>query len=382
METSIENDDLALPEGFSADGGSEAKFEYRKLKRADDEIFERLLPAWGSLLGRFGLGVYSKLHYGWKVRDPKNPTKISNRPFLCVEERQGKMVTKECPACNLMKTYQDKKTAIMQAEAEKLSAVRAKATEKGLNEDQLNKGLAKVIEEFKQQKVDVAKWLSDHNADGKVRLHTINKSGKLGVLSLPYGTVKKLIKEKTDIETRDYPASIAKGRKVKVQANGMCGVFFKITRKGNASKDSDSVVVNRIVNDDGSEMVDFHKITADFLLYAEKALPDLVQMMEDTRISSEKIQQLVDHCVACGGSCDPDEVESIMGPRPSNKTASKPAPVKAPEVKVSEPVKAEPVVEVKPDIKSEVKAEPAKEPEKASQNMADASDDEFDDLFK
>lgn len=376
METNTvtEIDELALPEGFSANSGGSNKFEYRKLKPADDVIYERLLPQWGSLRAKGDIGVYSKLHYGWKVRDAANPTKIVNRTFLCIEEKKNGMTTVECPACTLIKSYIAKFESLKVAEAGELAQVRAEAQKRGLNEEQTNKAIGKIIDKYKNQKKDVTDWLKAHNTGGKFRMHTINKTGALGVLALPYGLSKKLKKKIEDVEARDYPASIAKGRKVKVSANGMYGVFFKISRKGQASKESDDVEVNKIVNDDGSEMIDYHKITREFLEMAEKTLPDLVQMAEDTRLTANQIQQLVDHCVACGGSCDPDEVGKIMGPRPSAKPVAKTEPVKA-EVKVVEQPKAEPKVEPKAESK------PAQEPIKASENMADASDEQFDALF-
>lgn len=387
MENQVQlDDDLALPAGFGANSGSGAAFEYRKLAKADSELTERLLPQWGSLLQKGDIGVFSKLHYGWKVRNPSDPTKTVHRTFLCVEERNRGMVTRACPACELIKTYKNKLEELKKQEVDKLALVRAKAAEKGLNENQLNVGLSKVFEEFKALKQPVIDWLKDHNTDSKFRMHTINKAGTLGVLALPYGLSKDLKAEKAAVEKREYPASITKKRGVSVKANGMCGVFFKITRTGMASPKSDKVEVNRITNDDGSEVIDYHKITPEFLEHARQVLPDLVQMAEDSRLPPDKIQKLVDHCIACGGSCDPDTVEEIMGPRPTSK------PVVADPVPAKAEIKPEPKAETKPEpTKTEVKAaEPAKEEPKAepkvetkaSQNMAEASDDEFDDLFK
>lgn len=375
METQVQlEDDLQLPAGFKANTGNGSNFEYRKLPKADGELIERLLPQWGSLSQTNDIGVFSKLHYGWKVRNPSDPTKTMHRTFLCIEEKQNGMIVKACPACELIKTYQAKFEAIKDEEKAKLNTVRTKAAEKNLTEDQLNKALAKVIEEFKQPKQDLADWLKDHNTDRKVRLHTVNKAGVLGVLALPYGTFKLLKKEKAEIEKRDYPASVTKKRGIPVQANGMCGVFFKITRTGRASLDSDKVVVNKILDQEsGTEAVDYHKVTREFLEQAQRTLPDLVKMAEDCRLSGEQIQKLVDHCVACNGSCDPDTVEKIMGPRVASK------PVEAPKV---EPVKAVEVVKAEPAKEPVTPKVEVKEPVKTSQNMADATDDEFDDLFK
>jgi hypothetical protein len=284
------------------------------------------------------------------------------------------MVTRTCPACELIKTYKAKLEEIRTQESAKLATVRAKAAEKGANEAQLNAALGKVIDEFKALKQPINDWLKEHNTDSKFRMHCVNKSGTLGVVALPYGLSKDLKAEKAEVEKREYPTTVTKKRGVLVKANGMCGVFFKITRTGQASPKSDKVAVNRIANnEDGSEVIDYHKITPEFLEHARQVLPDLVQLAEDSRLSPDKIQKLVDHCIAFGGSCDPDTVEQIMGPKPTVKPVA-PAPV-------AERPAYVPVTATLPKAEPAKAAEPAKEEPKGTQNMADASDDEFDDLF-
>jgi hypothetical protein len=356
-------DDLSLPDGFGANSGGNS-FSYRKLKRADDQLIERILPAWGGLLDRNAFGVYRKLHYGWKGANPSDPTKSVHRPFLCVEERRGTMVTKECPACQLRSQYEKRRDAIKAEENDGAEKLRVKAKEKKATDAQLAAALAKNAEKFREELAAVNGWLKDHGVDKKFVMATINKREELGITSIPWGMAGKLKDEIKKIENRKYPASIAKGQDKNIKATDRWGVFFEFNRVGQAKPENDKVDVHMLQAEDGSMNIAFHRVSDELLKKAKTSMPDLVQMVEENRVSFEVVQKLVDHAIECGGSCDPATVDIIMGPR-----SKAPAPTKS-------LVDSKPESKEEPKAKSEVKPEPedpfAEEAEKAPAKGGDA----------
>jgi hypothetical protein len=212
----------------------------------------------------------------------------------------------------------------------------------------------------------------------------MNKTGQIGIGMIPYGLKKKYATVVKETESRLYPASIAKGKEVPVQVNGRVGVYFNFVRAGKASNTSDTVTVNQVpFGDSGAVVTDWHTVSNAVLQQAQDVLPCLVEEQEALRISDDKVDALVKHCVEMGGGCDPDVVDSIMGSRvrSSSPSVTETKPVKDEVVELLEVAmtKPEPVVvpEAKPEPKVEVKAEPSV----AVQNGADMADDQFDNLF-
>ena len=391
MENNL--DELTLPSGFGAPSGSGAKFEYFKLKPENDSMCLRVLPSMKGLLSRRDIGVFKKLHYGWQGRSPNDPGKTSHRPFLCIEEKRSGMLVKECPACKLRNEYLKKFDAIKLAKIAEADKVKAAAKAQGvIDENKIAAAIAKKCEAFDAQLKPVTEWLKTHGVDGKFNFYAVNKTGHLGIALIPYGLKKKFTDVIKQVETRNYPASIAKGREVQVQANGRVGVFFDFVRNGKASSTSDSVSVHTVpFGEDGGVRTDYHTVSNDVLKQATDVLPCLIEEMESLRIADEKVEQLVAHCIEFGGSCDPDVVDSIMGSRKRMDVsqiplANEPAPatIAAPAVVVQAPavVPAPVAVPVVAAESTPVVAVVAPVVTPASvQNLADSTDAQFDALF-
>jgi hypothetical protein len=388
MDTNL--DELSLPSGFGAPSGSGSKFEYFKLKQENDQMCLRILPSMKGLLNRRDIGVFRKLHYGWQGRNPNDPSKVSHRPFLCIEEKRNGMTIKECPACKLRDTYMKQFEALKTSKLAEADRVKAAAKAKNVtDENKISAAIAKGTEAIDQKMKPITEWLKVHGVDGKFTFYAINKAGTLGIAQIPYGLKKKLVDEIKSVESKNYPASIAKGREVPVQANGRVGVYFSFVRNGKASNMSDAVKVNTVpFGDEGGMRIDYHTISNDLLKQAQDVLPCLVEEMENNRISDDKVERLVAHCIEMGGSCDPSVVDEIMGSRIRKVTevplANDPLADFAGEAVNDVPVVAKAVIE---EPKVEKFIEKVVETLKSSVadcvvNGADATDDQFEALFR
>jgi hypothetical protein len=367
-------EDLLLPTGFGSPSGSNRNYETWKLKQKDDEIVIRILPLMKSLLKRDDFGLFWKLHFGWNGRNPKDVTKVQYHPFLCVEEKSYGMITQECPACNYRNSYLKKlETAKIDMENQ-IKAKQELGRSKNIPEDQIAKAVSKLREECLAKIKPLSEWVNNHGADGKFRIPCINKQGQFGIFLAPYGVVKQLKEEIRNLKTRNYP-----GTDIPMQAAGRKGVWFKITRSGNASPTSDTAKPCRIVREDGAEVLDFHVISNEQLQQAQDRLPDLEEMRELARIRLDQMEALIQLDKDGGGSSDPLEVDLILETAKNNKPldppmewAEDPAPPPAPQI-------AEPAPAAKVETKPEPpKAEPTKvEPPK----IEDKPKDTFDDLW-
>lgn len=399
-----EIDPLALPAGYDAASGGGHGYQFFKMKKADDVQLFRILPSMKGLLKKRDYAVFAKQHYGLVGRNPSDPSKPAYRPFLCIEEKRQGMTIKECPMCQLRAEYQAKFNALKAEETQAMDKARTAAKAQGMADAQIAAGLAKISEKYKALKEPLFNWLKTHGTDSKYRLYVINKAGQLGIFQIPYNMKKKLDRSIKEIEAREYPKRIAGDRKVAIKANGRVGVFFKFLRNGPASPDSDDAILNTVeFGDDGAMVPDFHTVTDDVLEQAKEVLPCLLEQIEELRLSDEKVATLVQHVRDCGGSCDPEFVDSVMGKRGSNKAA--PAKSEAADDPFADGVptgidtKTEPVTaaetpkakaEVKAEVKPEIKPEPVKvAPEAAkpaeTQPVADtaetSSSSAFDDIF-
>jgi hypothetical protein len=391
MDTNL--DELTLPSGFGAPSSSGVKFEYFKLKQEDDSMCLRILPSMKGLLNRRDVGIFRKLHYGWQGRNPNDPGKTSHRPFLCIEEKRNGMIVKECPACKLRNEYFKKFEAVKAQKVAEADRVKAAAKTQGVvDENKISAAIAKKTETFDTQMKPITEWLKTHGVDGKFTFYAINKTGQLGIGMIPYGLKKKLTDVIKQIEAKPYPASITKGREIPTQANGKVGIYFDFIRSGKASSTSDTVSVHMVpFGDEGGMKVDYHIVSNDVLKQAYDVLPCLVEEVESLRLSDDKVERLVKHCIEFGGSCDPDTVDEIMGSR--NRTAPAVEVPLANEAVVATGPFTRPTVPAEPSVAifkaeevqvvktSPVGPVPQKAPAPAVENCADATDEQFEALF-
>ena len=251
------------------------------------------------------------------------------------------------------------------------------------------------MEKYKPQKEPLLAWLKAHGTASKWSAYAINKAGQLGILQIPHNLKKKIDNLAKNLESEYYPKNIAKDKKVPIKFNGRVGVFLCITRTGKASPTSDDVKINMIeVGDDGAKAYDFHYASDELLAQAKETLPCLVKMINDTTLTIDQVQQLVDNVRENNGISDPDFVDKVMGVKTQNKPESSlnnddPFADGIPGLASEAVTKAE-----TPSSKAEeTKAESTKPPEtqkdsptidtkeSAVINAADVSDDQFDSLF-
>ncbi len=282
----------ALPEGLVGNVSyTNRQYETFKLKKADDAFqFRPLPPMSATLKKRKSTGLYWKTHFGWKGLDEKGKERL--RPFLCPEEKRDGRITHNCAACNLRKDYEDTKNALVA----KKKAIEEFAVKNKKSPADTRKALQATVDELKAAN----DWLYDHGCDGKFRQPCINRQGKIGILMMPFGAMKKF-----------QEACRKLNQQMGLDPCGVKGVWFECTRNGPASRDSDDVQPVQIFNkEDGSSKLDFHVLDNATLIAASQAIPDLGELMEKGRITDEQITALVD-CERRG--CDPEEVDRILG---------------------------------------------------------------------
>src|SRR5688572_15272275 len=71
----------------------------------------RILPPMKSLAEAGKWAVYHGNHFGYSGTDPRNPDKVKQRPFACIEKSdfRTKMVTVECAACEAIREKEREK---------------------------------------------------------------------------------------------------------------------------------------------------------------------------------------------------------------------------------------------------------------------------------
>lgn len=270
-----EQEKLALPEGFEDPNYGGGQYQNWALKDGTSLVL-RILPPMKSLRGRKDYGQFWYTHF-WEGNNPKDPGKRKSHPVLCIQEkdfRQGGMIVKRCPLCDKRNKYQDR-----------LKAIEAAGRTKGASKQAIAKA---------QQPVNV--WLKNHGNDGKWRLYVIDKQGKLGVLRITHTCMKQLREE------------VKKLLQKEINPMGVRGIWWEFTRVGTGFQTKDNVQPARISRPDGSEVYDFHVLTAEIAAAALEALPDLNEEMERIRRPDEVLEQLAN-------TDDPAEVNRILGIR-------------------------------------------------------------------
>jgi hypothetical protein len=397
-------EDLTLPDGFEAPNCTGVKYENWKLKKENDRIVLRILPAMRSLIQKGDFGAFWGLHFGWNGRNQTDPTKFTYRPFLCVESKRNGMIEKECKACKYIVSHAKKWEVVLADIKKQQEDLKTRGVTAGKTEAEINKALQKLTEKLIKENQPLKEWLNAHSCNKKFRIPCMNKQGQFGIFAVPYGLVKKLREVMKELTTRVYP-----GTQFAIQPAGRKGVWFEFIRNGKASATSDTVVPVRVQNNDGSEMLDFHTITNEQLDAAKKCLPDLIELMELSRVSDDQMEALIKLDRDGGGSSDPDEVDAILG-NPNLKEAKSDEddmpdwtniktntstvknvvqnePASQPVTETKQETKTETVAQPKTETKgetkvaqqAEVKTEPKAEPKAEAKRVV--TDEDFDSLF-
>jgi hypothetical protein len=153
--------------------------------------------------------------------------------------------------------------------------------------------------------------LREHGVDGKARLYAYDKAGRVGVLEIPYSLAKSLKEEMKKLTNGHYP-----GTDKNINPTGRIGVFFEFARVGKAGPKSDSVQphrINKVIQGEEVQVLDFFRIPDCLLQTAQDALPDLIELRDRQRLTDEQVQKLVDATEIGGGSVEPNVVDEIMG---------------------------------------------------------------------
>jgi hypothetical protein len=396
-----DNNEFDLPAGYGTPSGSLSKYETWKLKNTKDgevdELCLRVLPLMKSMVAKDDFGLYWALHFGWNGINAKDPAKKAFHPFLCIEEKNYGMVTVECPVCKYRATYLDKVKAAEADMERQTNELIARGQAKGVAKPEIDKAVARLREKLVGEIKPLRDWINNHGRDGKFRILCINKQGQFGIFLAPYSVVQQLRAEMKVLRGQTYP-----GTTKTIEPAGRKGVFFKITRTGRPSPQSDKVVVNRIEREDGAEVKDFHVISNEQLQEAQNRIPDLVELKGQSRIRLDQMEALVQLDKSGGGSSDPVEVDRILeigktqdplsepewlSGEPASPPVATNAPIQQPVVtqvvKPAEPPKVEAKAAVVPPTPpTPPPAAPAPTPAATAVNGADLSDEDFDNLFK
>jgi hypothetical protein len=280
--------DDSLPEGFGQTNYSNTRYETWRLKD-DSTLTLGLFPPMKSLLQSGQLFEYWAIHWGWKGTNGDPSKKPFHRPFLCLNKKDYGMTVHECPADVLRKKYQDR-----------VQSIQVRGKELGKDEAAIKRATHKDVD-----------WLREHGVDGKARMYAYDKSGRVGVLEIPYSLAKSLKDEMKKLTNGHYP-----GTDKNINPTGRVGVFFEFARVGKAGPKSDSVQphrINKTIQGEEVQVLDFYRIPDSLLQTAQNVLPDLIELRDRQRLSDEQVQQLVDATEAGGGSVEPDVVDNIIG---------------------------------------------------------------------
>lgn len=274
--------------GGAAPSGSGLAYEIIRLK---DGVYTpplRILPAMHSLRLQNKWCDFHGIHFGYKVKDKKDPTKDRMRPFECIQVKnyKTKMIDVDCPQCNLV---QAKKKLLQDTEA----SARAELKGKGiLLEEQIEKFLKPILAPHNE-------WLRTNNKDNKWYINCVTLDGKLAMLQIPNKSKITLDKKIEDARVK---------YKVEPISNFDTGVYFQLRRDGNFNNATFACEIYKEATGEGANMVERLKLAPlsdEILAHALEILPDLKTGVT-RKISAEQIKLLTE----C--SRDPAEVATIM----------------------------------------------------------------------
>jgi hypothetical protein len=228
-------------------------------------------------------------HWCWAGQNGDLSKKPFQRPFLCLQEKDYGMIIKECPVCNLRKKY-----------ADRVEAIRVRGKELGKDDVACKQAASREVE-----------WLRVHGVDSKCRLYAYNKSGQVGVLEIPYSLAKGLREKMKELVNRRYP-----GTDKAVNPTGRIGVIFEFSRTGKGFQSQYKVephMITKTLAGEEVQVLDFYRIPDETLVLAQSVLPDLAEMRDKNRITTEQAEALVKVTEDGSGSVEPAIVDQILG---------------------------------------------------------------------
>ena len=323
--------------------GSGSQYENWSLKPDAPPLILGIFPPMKDCQDTGEWALYWALHFGWKGRNSKDPTKLRHRPFLSLEESRFKDGQRQI-------IYQSAADSLVAEKIEERDNVKAQLKVDGLSDKEIS-----VNPEYKR----VASWVYNHSIDRKWRMLAYEPStGKVGVLKLT-NTAKKAVVELARELSQDGLSLIPSPE------NGFKGVLLSIHRTGIGLN-----TVDHIRAYEESEVVDGRKmktikeweLTEQIAGLALSSLPGLLELKETYRISPEKIQELID------SGDDPDEVDRILGEMSNNGRSNSKEESPAPKASAS---KKEASPAPKKEVVAKKEAPPKEEPAEAEEDEED-----------
>jgi hypothetical protein len=249
--------------------------------------------------------VYLRQHWGYRRPQRKDPSKTYPSLFLCVREKnRDKMITKECAECR------------------KIDRIKAKV--ESIKQDMKSRG--KPEAEINALLGPQAKWLNDHNCDGKWNFLAKKPSGEIGILQIPH---------KAFLALEILRKEMCEKYKLEDITDIERGIYINFKRTGKGVEMTFTATPVREANAEGYERIKPAPLTAAELDEMEKVLPPLSDI--GVKLTEDQIESLA------SGTEDPEEVDRIFklsqpaeksperSPGPSKPAASPAEPARKPD---------------------------------------------------
>lgn len=285
----------------------------------------RIFPPKGKLASKGIWAIYHQQHYGYGVRDPKDPSKVRPRPFLCVEEKDGEITKVSCPECRKIE------------ETKRLRKEQFDAEVKRLMDEKVPQAVAeaqatKLVESYDE-------FLQSHNLDRKWYMVALAEDGRIGYLVIPHKAKKAMDTEKKKLLTDEKIDLLDIDN----------GAWVEVTRTGkgrNTEYTSRIAQEHTTVNGQRAKVTKVSGLT-DAQLQQAFDLPDLDSGSIIRKLSRDQVRMLAE------GSGVPEEVEAILNLGQVNtrkEESPAPAPVRAPEAPRAAPTPAQVKVQAAPAV--------------------------------
>jgi len=278
---------------------------------------------------------FYSVHYGYSVVDPNDPTRLVQRPFVCVEKKnwRTKEIEVQCPACE-----KEQQAFIALKEATE------RYKQEGMSEEEI-KTATSVLSTEKQK----------YNSDRKYHIHVMTPEGEFGTLKLSgKNSFKPLEMKINDLVGNDLdPFSPEEG------------VWFEFKRTGSKLNAVDTIDIVKDNISKTQSTIRMAPLSDEQLTKALEILPDLNEMY--TIISPQQVQQIVD------ADGDPEIVQKVfdqgtLGKKQAPRAAAPEATTRAKVQDMAEEVEEAPApVKTPPKKAAEV---PAAAAPKASADAA------------
>jgi hypothetical protein len=280
--------------GKPKEGG---KFEIITVGEGESKVFRFMAPM-KSMAPKGIWGRYIKQHYGYGVKDKKNPDgKLRLRPFECIEEKEESgLVTTSCPEDRNIENQR-------QAEKDAIAVRTADLRAKGASKAELEAEEANVHKAF-------AVWFRDHNLDCKWFIPVKTEDGKFGLLKIPHKGKKAIDKVRTKMKSQKKPIEML---------DIDTGFWVRVTRTGTGLQtDYEAEVVvemKTLPNGEEYPVTKLAPLSDADLEQALASIPDLGSSQLVRRLTKDQIQMLVD------SKGNPDVVETVLNMSQKVKTA-------------------------------------------------------------